>query len=268
MNSEHVVHAGPGSSLLLELEWEGDPSKLMAAATAARRFGFHRVCIALAELSGRAPTFAETIAAGVNQLRSAGQETIVLSGAIGGPHYPIDRQRTRVRADIEQAIAIFDAARLARVPYVLLTVPAVGSSAYECRFLDEMHTHVLEVIQAVRFEAEMRAIYVAVSLGHGFLTSPVEARAFIDECNSPWVGAALSIVEIAAGSQPVDWVQSLGRRAFLATIRLSNMGRDDELLRHNVRRSMHALGSTTPIVIDAEWLQEQDLVERLRRLTE
>ena len=38
-------------------------------------------------------------------------------------------------------------------------------------------------------------------------------RAFVDECNSPWVGACLDVDAVQRGGGfPQDWIRSLGHR--------------------------------------------------------
>ncbi len=61
--------------------------------------------------------------------------------------------------------------------------------------------------------AEKHGVKIAVrSAGDGFLLSPVEARDLVDRVNSPAIGAAFSLNDVARCGCPVDWVRCLSCR--------------------------------------------------------
>ncbi|HVP10033.1 MAG TPA: TIM barrel protein [Phycisphaerae bacterium] len=120
------------------------------------------------------------------------------------------------RRDASQhLVAALDRARWLGARTVVLPLPPTPSgisgetqSAYE-----KIYGLALDVLLALRFEAEQRAIGIAC--GHdrkSFLASPLELRRFIDEINSPWVGVDLHVTDALPGGTPQDWIALLGHR--------------------------------------------------------
>jgi L-ribulose-5-phosphate 3-epimerase len=71
----------------------------------------------------------------------------------------------------------------------------------------------LDAMLTLRAEAGYRAIHLVCGNDwNRFLASPIEVRRFIDQINSPWVGAALDITDTLAGGMTRDWIAFLGHR--------------------------------------------------------
>src|SRR5690606_42379 len=78
---------------------------------------------------------------------------------------------------------------------------------------DASLTRLLESLLTLRFEAELVGVQVALTLpAGGMLVSPAEARDFLDAVNTPWIGAALDLVEISKHEHAREWPTSLNRR--------------------------------------------------------
>jgi len=62
-------------------------------------------------------------------------------------------------------------------------------------------------------DAEKARVYLAPeNVWNKFLVSPLEMRAFVDQFNSPWVGAYFDIGNILQYGYPQDWILTLGSR--------------------------------------------------------
>ena len=73
--------------------------------------------------------------------------------------------------------------------------------------------HVFQGMMEVAEQAEKRGVKIAVrAAGDGFLLSPVETRNFVDRLNSPAIGVAFNLSDVARFGCPVDWLRCLGYR--------------------------------------------------------
>ncbi|MEW6250585.1 MAG: sugar phosphate isomerase/epimerase family protein [Planctomycetota bacterium] len=123
---------------------------------------------------------------------------------------PAGRERAR-----ELTLRLLDDAAAAGAGAVLV-VPAVVGCWSEPRpqvsYADALH-RTLEALDELRFEAEARAITLAVeNVWNRFLLSPVEAADLIDRVNSPYVGFYLDTGNTLAFGYPEDWIRTLGGR--------------------------------------------------------
>lgn len=79
------------------------------------------------------------------------------------------------------------------------------------RYEDVFH-HATSELASLRFAAATRGVCIACRLANAsFLTSPLDAREFLDRCNSPWVTGRLNPTADAV-ADVADWLQSLGYR--------------------------------------------------------
>lgn len=86
--------------------------------------------------------------------------------------------------------------------------------------LEAAHSRAMEVLLGVRSRAERRAIQVVCLQDRaGIFRSPLEARRFMDEINSPWVGLCLDLEGMAA-EEADEWIGLLGHR--VKRVRLGN----------------------------------------------
>ena len=73
--------------------------------------------------------------------------------------------------------------------------------------------HVYEGVMQVAEQAEQHGVKIAVrAAGDGFLLSPVETRDLVDRLNSPAIGVALNLNDVARFGCPVDWLRCLSYR--------------------------------------------------------
>ena len=73
--------------------------------------------------------------------------------------------------------------------------------------------HVYEGMMEVAEQAEKRGVKIAVrAASGGFLLSPVETRDLVDRLNSPAIGVAVSLNDVARFGCPEDWLRCLSYR--------------------------------------------------------
>ncbi|MCA9256830.1 MAG: sugar phosphate isomerase/epimerase [Phycisphaerales bacterium] len=119
---------------------------------------------------------------------------------------------------IENVVLAMDVAREIGARLVTISPGAVFNDDGEpiCRYEDVYHRALKSMI-GLRFEAANRCIRIACRLAtSGFLISPIDARTWIDQVNSPWIGGHFDPMRIAQVGTPADWAEALGRRIFAA----------------------------------------------------
>lgn len=80
---------------------------------------------------------------------------------------------------------------------------------------EDAFRHALVELSELRYEAAKHSVRLAVRIAHGgFLTSPLDARDFVDRCNSAWIGARLNAAAVRTIGIVEDWLQTLGHRIF------------------------------------------------------
>ncbi len=86
--------------------------------------------------------------------------------------------------------------------------------------------HVFQGVMEVAEQAEKHGVKIAVrAAGNGFLLSPVETRDLVDRLNSPAIGVAFNLNDVARFGCPVDWLRCLSYRlhgVFLGATENSN----------------------------------------------
>ncbi len=117
---------------------------------------------------------------------------------------------------IDRLIAALDRAAWMGCDTVIVSPGVVGdsTSGSPAAAYEDVYAQSLASLLALRFEAERRAVRIACRSHHAqFLLSPLEMRAFIDECNSAWIGVCLDVSTVQQGGGfPQDWMRSLGHR--------------------------------------------------------
>jgi len=124
----------------------------------------------------------------------------------------------------EQLLRALHGASWMGAQYVRLSVTSSDASVRARQQYEDVHHHVLEALTALRHEAGLLGQRIAIEVGaRGFLTSPAEARAFVDAVNSPWVGAAVCLEgDVAANF--VDWIETLTFRLLVVTHGVTDAG--------------------------------------------
>ncbi len=79
--------------------------------------------------------------------------------------------------------------------------------------VDSARRNCIDFLKQNKAEIERRGIFVGVeNVWNGFFLSPYDMVSFIDEVNSPLVGAYLDVGNMIAFSEPEYWVEVLGSR--------------------------------------------------------
>ena len=68
------------------------------------------------------------------------------------------------------------------------------------------------LIDTAALAAEMGAVIGVENVWNKFLLSPLEARRFVDEVGSDWVGIYLDTANMMAYGHPEHWIRELGER--------------------------------------------------------
>lgn len=119
-----------------------------------------------------------------------------------------------LRRRSEQAVvAALDRAAWSNCEALLLPTLPDGRMPHPSTDYESAYAHLLESLLRLRFEAQARAVRLALLSTERFLLSPLEMRRLVDEVNSPWFCAALRPCAIARTTRPADWVVALGHRA-------------------------------------------------------
>jgi L-ribulose-5-phosphate 3-epimerase len=92
----------------------------------------------------------------------------------------------------------------------VLVVPAVVNKKIHYR---EAYERSQQNIRKLIPDAEKHGIKIAIEeVWNKFLLSPVEFARYIDEFNSPWVGAYFDVGNIVEYGFPEEWIRELGKR--------------------------------------------------------
>ena len=92
----------------------------------------------------------------------------------------------------------------------ILTVP--GGKSEGLSFI-EAYENSLNTIMELKSEIESIKINVGLeNVWNGFFVSPFDMKNFIDEINSPYVGAYFDVGNVIAFSDAEDWIEILGPR--------------------------------------------------------
>lgn len=117
----------------------------------------------------------------------------------------------------------------------------------------------LEWLAAYRFEAERLGVRVAIEVGMSdFLATPSEARDFIDQCNSPWIGARLRPNDESAFGHLTDWALSLGRRVYSVEVGMAVVSKQSAGRQH-VLQMLRKMNQSCLVVVPAASLDSEPL---------
>jgi sugar phosphate isomerase/epimerase len=241
------------------------PDQLQDEIETTKRLGIERVALKTDQPLTEASI--DELSRTSHSLLTGGLAPHCLNIRLCGPFIPLDRPRTHVKNEIKQLKLAINAASKIGIKHINIGMPPSTLHANASRFQDDLATYALEVMHAIRYEAEFRAIQISIELPtNGFSNSLAEARDFIDECNSPWIGACLPLAAIPPSNAPVDWILTLGRRLFCCLINLSEA---DSTIENKFREGLRAVRSHNPtcsIILQAFDLAETQIFERHKQL--
>jgi hexulose-6-phosphate isomerase len=145
-------------------------------------------------------------------LRARDQTGLVIHGVSGGRHWR-DTLSDPDPAVVERGIAAirreFEDCKAYGGTTVLL-VPAVVTKQVSYR---DAYTRSQANIRKLIPDAERHGIKIAIEeVWNRFLLSPTEFARYIDEFDSPWVGAYFDVGNVVEYGFPQEWIRELGKR--------------------------------------------------------
>jgi len=166
---------------------------------------------------------------------------------------------------IDRVIAALDRAAWMGCDTIIVSPGVVGDSTSPVAAYEDVYAQSLASLLALRFEAQRCAVRIACRSHHArFLLSPLEMRAFVDECNSPWIGACLDVDAVARGGGfPQDWIRSLGHRVMQLRVGDAAACSLDASLIAASLHEMHYRGPVTCSAACDDLKQARSQIERL-----
>jgi hexulose-6-phosphate isomerase len=145
-------------------------------------------------------------------LRARDQTGLVIHGVSGGRHWRdtlsdpdpavVDRGLAAIRQELEDCKAYGGT--------TVLLVPAVVTRDVSYR---DAYSRSQANIRKLLPDAERHGIKIAIEeVWNKFLLSPVEFARYIDELDSPWVGAYFDVGNVVEYGFPQEWIRELGKR--------------------------------------------------------
>lgn len=144
-------------------------------------------------------------------LRARDRTGLVIHGVSGGRHWRdtlsdpdlavVERGLAAIRQELEDCKAYGGT--------TVLLVPAVVTKNVSYR---EAYARSQANIRKLLPDAERFGIKIAIEeVWNKFLLSPLEFARYIDELDSPWVGAYFDVGNVVEYGFPQDWIRELGR---------------------------------------------------------
>jgi L-ribulose-5-phosphate 3-epimerase len=145
-------------------------------------------------------------------LRARDKTGIIIHGVSGSVHWKdtlsdpdpgvVERGLAAIRQEIEEA-KVYGGT-------TVLVVPAVVKPSVSYR---DAWTRSQAAIKTLIPHAEKNGIKIAIEeVWNKFLLSPVEFARYIDEFQSPWVGAYFDVGNVVEYGYPQEWIRELGKR--------------------------------------------------------
>jgi len=145
-------------------------------------------------------------------LQARDKTGIVIHGVSGGRHWQdtlsdpdpkvVERGLAAIRQEFEDVKAYGGT--------TVLVVPAVVTPKVSYR---EAYARSQAAIKTLLPDAEKHGVKIAIEeVWNKFLLSPVEFARYIDEFQSPWVGAYFDVGNVVEFGYPQEWIRELGKR--------------------------------------------------------
>lgn len=116
----------------------------------------------------------------------------------------------------ETAVCQIRTARILGADSVLIIPGAVGVDFMKGREVipyDTAYERALEAFQKLKITAKEYEIQVGIeNVWNKFLVSPLEMKTFLDQIDSPYVGAYFDVGNVVFNGYPEHWIKILGRR--------------------------------------------------------
>jgi L-ribulose-5-phosphate 3-epimerase len=145
-------------------------------------------------------------------LRARDKTGLVIHGVSGGRHWKdtlsdpdpavVERGLAAIRQELEDCKAYGGT--------TVLLVPAVVNKDVSYR---DAYTRSQANIRKILPDAERAGIKIAIEeVWNKFLLSPPEFARYIDEFDSPWIGAYFDVGNVVEYGYPQEWIRELGKR--------------------------------------------------------
>ncbi len=140
----------------------------------------------------------------------------------------------------------------------------------------EVWNHLRDALVAMAPFAEEKGVAIGIeNVWNKFLLSPLEARLFVDEVGSDWVGIYLDTANMMAYGYPEQWIRELGSR--IKKVHFKDFKRrehqfvnllDGDTDWPGVMRELRAIGYDSTLIHEVGGEREVlvDLGERMRRI--
>jgi hexulose-6-phosphate isomerase len=208
---------------------------------------------------------------------SAREKTrIVVHGVSGARHWrePLSDPDPRIVASGMAAIRQEFADCKAYGGTTVLVVPAVVNKRVSYK---EAYKRSQENIRKLIPDAESHGIKIAIEeVWNKFLLSPLEFARYIDEFESPWVGAYFDVGNVVEYGYPEEWIRELGKRILKVHIkeyakdkRFSyRLGEGREIDWSAVRRALSDVGYQGWITAEVPYGSLEAMKDVVRRMNE
>ena len=145
-------------------------------------------------------------------LRARDKTGLVIHGVSGSQHWKdtlsnpdpkvVERGLAAIRKEMEDCKAYGGT--------TVLVVPAVVTPTVSYR---DAYARSQAAIKTLIPDAEKHGVKIAIEeVWNKFLLSPVEFSRYIDEFQSPWVGAYFDVGNVVEFGYPQEWIRELGKR--------------------------------------------------------
>ena len=145
-------------------------------------------------------------------LEAAHETGLVVHGVVDSVHWrlPLSHPSAEVRAKGREGLvtALRDAKRFGATSVLLVPGVVDAQQTYEAAY-ERAHD---EIAKALPVAAECGVKIGIENVWNNFLLSPLEARRFVDELGSKWVGWHLDVGNLVLYGWPEQWVRVLGKR--------------------------------------------------------
>jgi hexulose-6-phosphate isomerase len=155
----------------------------------------------------------------------------------------------------------------------VLVVPAVVNKTVGYR---DAYKRSQENIRKLIPDAEKHGIKIAIEeVWNKFLLSPVEFARYIDEFDSPWVGAYFDVGNVVEFGYPEEWIRELGKRILKVHIKEYAKERrfkyrlgEGEIDWTAVRTALSATGYDGWVTAEVEYRGLEEMKDVVRRMNE
>jgi hexulose-6-phosphate isomerase len=162
-------------------------------------------------------------------LRARDATKLPIHGVVDSVHWrkPLSHPDADVRAEGRAALetALRDCRKLGGS--TVLLVPAVVNKRvpYDAAYERSQ----AEIRKVLPLAEELKVKIALENVWNGFLLSPLEARRYVDEFESPWIGWYMDVGNVVNFGWPEQWIRILGERVLKVDVKgFSRKKRNDE----------------------------------------